>query len=147
MADINQVITLGIGTPADIPHFVLVGLSPNASVLPVTGTIDGASGPAVGTLSGTVAHFGATTNAFAGRPTRRVDEDVAPDLATVHVEFSAEAPAPRATLHGTVVAPIAGHLSAARVLRLRARLTGTVDVRAAVEEEMFVLGYLLNDED
>jgi hypothetical protein len=31
MADINEVITLGIGTPSDIPHFVLVGLSPNPS--------------------------------------------------------------------------------------------------------------------
>ena len=28
MADVNQIITLGIGTPADIPHFILVGLSP-----------------------------------------------------------------------------------------------------------------------
>ena len=28
MADINQVITLGIGVPADIPHFVLYGLTP-----------------------------------------------------------------------------------------------------------------------
>lgn len=28
MADIHHVITLGIGTPADIPHFILVGLSP-----------------------------------------------------------------------------------------------------------------------
>lgn len=29
MADINQIISLGIGTPADIPHFLLVGLSVN----------------------------------------------------------------------------------------------------------------------
>jgi len=28
MADINHVISLGIGTPADIKHFILVGLSP-----------------------------------------------------------------------------------------------------------------------
>lgn len=34
MADINQIITMGIGTPADIPHFVLLGLSPNASPPP-----------------------------------------------------------------------------------------------------------------
>ena len=27
MADINQVITLGIGTPGDIEHFILVGLN------------------------------------------------------------------------------------------------------------------------
>ena len=31
MADINQVITLGIGTPSDIEHFVLVGLNANPS--------------------------------------------------------------------------------------------------------------------
>lgn len=29
--DINQVITLGIGTPSDIPHFILVGLSPGSA--------------------------------------------------------------------------------------------------------------------
>ena len=28
MADINQVISLGIGTPADIKHFILFGLNP-----------------------------------------------------------------------------------------------------------------------
>ncbi len=27
MTDINQMTTLGIGTPADIPHFVLFGLT------------------------------------------------------------------------------------------------------------------------
>lgn len=27
MADIHDVITLGIGTPGDVPHFLLVGLS------------------------------------------------------------------------------------------------------------------------
>jgi len=27
MADVNQIITMGIGTPADIRHFILVGLS------------------------------------------------------------------------------------------------------------------------
>ena len=32
MADINQVITLGIGTPADIEHFILVGLNATGSV-------------------------------------------------------------------------------------------------------------------
>lgn len=32
MADINHVITLGIGTPADIPHFTLFGLSPTGPV-------------------------------------------------------------------------------------------------------------------
>jgi hypothetical protein len=32
VADVNHVITLGIGTPADIPHFILVGLSPTGAV-------------------------------------------------------------------------------------------------------------------
>lgn len=27
MADINEIITLGLGAPSDIPHFVLLGLS------------------------------------------------------------------------------------------------------------------------
>ena len=31
MADIHHVISLGIGSPADIPHFTLFGLSPNAA--------------------------------------------------------------------------------------------------------------------
>lgn len=35
MADINQIITLGIGTPSDIEHLTLVGL--NAEDVPVTG--------------------------------------------------------------------------------------------------------------
>lgn len=30
MADINQVITLGIGTPSSIKHFILLGLTPFA---------------------------------------------------------------------------------------------------------------------
>ena len=34
MADINQTITLGIGTPADIEHFILFGLNIN----PLEGT-------------------------------------------------------------------------------------------------------------
>lgn len=29
MPDINEIITLGIGTPSDIPHFILFGLSPS----------------------------------------------------------------------------------------------------------------------
>jgi hypothetical protein len=29
MSDVNHVITLGIGTPGDIKHFVLFGLSPS----------------------------------------------------------------------------------------------------------------------
>lgn len=32
MADVNHVISLGLGTPADIPHFILVGLSPIAAI-------------------------------------------------------------------------------------------------------------------
>jgi hypothetical protein len=34
MADINHLITLGIGTPADIPHFLLLGLSGAAPAVP-----------------------------------------------------------------------------------------------------------------
>jgi len=34
VADVNQLITLGIGTPSDITHFVLVGLSTEAPVGP-----------------------------------------------------------------------------------------------------------------
>jgi len=33
MADINQVITLGIGTPSSIPHFILFGLNPTPSTI------------------------------------------------------------------------------------------------------------------
>ena len=43
MANINHLITLGIGTPADIPHFLLVGLSTGAVV---------AANPSVLTLVG-----------------------------------------------------------------------------------------------
>lgn len=32
MADIHQIITLGIGTPADIEHFILVGLNATGAV-------------------------------------------------------------------------------------------------------------------
>jgi hypothetical protein len=32
MGDVHHVITHGIGTPADIPHFILVGLSTNPFV-------------------------------------------------------------------------------------------------------------------
>lgn len=35
MPDVNHVITLGIGTPGDVAHFMLVGLSPSgAGALP-----------------------------------------------------------------------------------------------------------------
>jgi hypothetical protein len=37
MADINQVISLGIGEPASIPHFILLGLSPTGEVGPPDG--------------------------------------------------------------------------------------------------------------
>jgi hypothetical protein len=33
MADINQVITLGVGTPSDVAHFTLFGLSVNPSIM------------------------------------------------------------------------------------------------------------------
>jgi hypothetical protein len=32
MANINEIITLGIGTPSDIPHLTLFGLSPTGPV-------------------------------------------------------------------------------------------------------------------
>ena len=35
MADINQIISLGIGTPADIEHFILLGLNANPAAVPV----------------------------------------------------------------------------------------------------------------
>lgn len=31
MAGVNALISLGIGSPADVPHFVLFGLSPSAT--------------------------------------------------------------------------------------------------------------------
>lgn len=34
MADINQLISLGIGTPSDIEHFILLGLNGVASQAP-----------------------------------------------------------------------------------------------------------------
>lgn len=42
MADVSQVITLGIGTPSDIAHLTLFGLSPNTAI----------SAPAVLTIAG-----------------------------------------------------------------------------------------------
>jgi hypothetical protein len=33
VADINAIVSLGLGSPADIPHFMLVGLSINDSVV------------------------------------------------------------------------------------------------------------------
>ena len=35
MADINQTITLGIGTPASIPYFILFGLGIGGTTPPV----------------------------------------------------------------------------------------------------------------
>jgi hypothetical protein len=32
VADVHHVISLGIGSPADIPHFILFGLSPTGPV-------------------------------------------------------------------------------------------------------------------
>jgi hypothetical protein len=40
VADINHIITLGIGTPADIPHFVLVGLSVNPNPIIIEAEAD-----------------------------------------------------------------------------------------------------------
>ena len=39
MADINQVITLGIGTPGDIEHFILVGLNGAPETTPTVPTV------------------------------------------------------------------------------------------------------------
>ena len=36
MADVSHLITKGIGTPADIAHFTLFGLSPTGVVVAVT---------------------------------------------------------------------------------------------------------------
>ncbi|MCB9135148.1 MAG: hypothetical protein H6636_06965 [Anaerolineales bacterium] len=44
MADVNQVITLGIGTPGDIPHFILLGLTPEGSAPPFVPPSAGAQG-------------------------------------------------------------------------------------------------------
>jgi hypothetical protein len=33
VADINAIVSLGIGSPADVPHFILVGLSINDAVV------------------------------------------------------------------------------------------------------------------
>lgn len=57
--DINQVITLGIGTPSDIAHFILVGLSPGSSAAasPSRITLDGSYGLVVevdGSYAGTI---------------------------------------------------------------------------------------------
>jgi hypothetical protein len=41
MADINQIITLGIGTPSDIEHFTLVGLNASSVVPPVGQPVPG----------------------------------------------------------------------------------------------------------
>ena len=35
----SNIITLGIGTPSDIPHFTLFGLSPNPSFIPPPGLV------------------------------------------------------------------------------------------------------------
>lgn len=41
---INEVITLGIGTPSDIPSFILVGLATNASPPPSPSAMSGLTG-------------------------------------------------------------------------------------------------------
>lgn len=38
MADINQIVTLGIGTPSDIEHLILVGLNANPVAVVVIDT-------------------------------------------------------------------------------------------------------------
>ena len=62
MADINQIISLGIGTPADVPHFLLVGLSTNEN--PVT--IEGMTIAAVAVAYPSLAALAVTHPAGAG---------------------------------------------------------------------------------
>lgn len=40
MADVNNVITLGIGTPSSVEHFVLVGLSVTGEIAAIYGTTE-----------------------------------------------------------------------------------------------------------
>lgn len=40
MADVHHVISLGIGSPADIPHFTLFGLSPTGPVAVLDASAD-----------------------------------------------------------------------------------------------------------
>jgi hypothetical protein len=56
MADVNAVISLGIGSPADIPHFLLVGLSINDAEVIISRTsvvaVDTAGRTAVSAVDG-----------------------------------------------------------------------------------------------
>jgi hypothetical protein len=40
VANVHHVISLGIGSPADIPHFILFGLSPTGAVAVIAATAD-----------------------------------------------------------------------------------------------------------
>lgn len=44
MADINEIITLGIGTPSDITHLTLFGLNTFSPPPPTPGDMSGLSG-------------------------------------------------------------------------------------------------------
>lgn len=44
MADINEMITLGIGTPSDITHLTLFGLNPFSPAPPSPSDMPGLSG-------------------------------------------------------------------------------------------------------
>lgn len=73
MADINQQISLGIGTPSDIAHFTLFGLTPVSAVNgQLTATIDPFTLSATGTLdiSGSLS---ATIDAFTLTSTGTLD--------------------------------------------------------------------------
>lgn len=149
MADINQVITLGVGTPADIPHFVLVGLSPNGSVTPVTGSGTLTIGPFIPVGTGTVFMGGG------GRvqeppvyvpPEARVEPELrAPDAVTQVGRAVWALDGPVMLGRGRVIAPMA----ASGRLAVRVHWhpgAGTVDQTAGIEEEAFLLGFLLGGE-
>lgn len=59
MADINEIVTLGIGTPSSIKHFILLGLNVGAAVtIPISRTrVDAVS---VGATSVDAVSVGAT---------------------------------------------------------------------------------------
>lgn len=65
MAAINEVITLGIGTPAGIPPFVLVGLGPSSGGVTVPDVVGNDQATATSTLEGD-GFVVAVQNAYSG---------------------------------------------------------------------------------
>jgi hypothetical protein len=62
VADINEVITLGIGTPASIKHFILVGLSPGVGT--TTGVLSSSIGSFTLASTGTLAIAGSLSSSI-----------------------------------------------------------------------------------